>query len=84
MATRESEKQLMKELEQAVKDLDAAQQEADIAKGIYDVQAAKYRKATEEANKVAKAITALRGVDRSAADIFIEARNNAKKEKPVA
>jgi hypothetical protein len=81
MATRESEKQLMKELEQAVKDLDAAQQEADIAKGIYDVQQAKLTKAKEQAEALAGAIALVRGQPSARGTIINDAR---KKGAPVA
>jgi hypothetical protein len=83
MATRESEKQLMKELEQAALDLDKAKQNAVEAKAIYDVEVAKLTKAQRVADSLADAIAAVRmsGDRRSITD---EARNNAKKEKPVA
>jgi hypothetical protein len=77
MATRESEKQLMKELEQAVKDMDRAREETTIAKGIYDVQQAKLSRANEEVDAVAS----LRGGEVDWKAIIDEAR---KKGAPVA
>lgn len=86
---RESEKHLMKELEQAVVDLDKAAANAAQAKAILDVEAAKLRKAQETVDAYAGAIIALRGqrsvvtiTDRE--NIAREARENARKEKPVA
>jgi len=76
---RESEKQLLKELDQAIVDLDKAKVNADVAKAIYDVELAKLAKATKEANTVAGAIAFLRGS--SMAQVMEEHRT---KEKPVA
>jgi predicted nucleic acid-binding Zn-ribbon protein len=81
MATRESEKQLMKELEQAVKDMDRAREETTIAKGIYDVQQAKLSRANEEVDALAGAVASLRGGEVDWKAIIDEAR---KKGAPVA
>jgi hypothetical protein len=84
---REIEKQLMRELERALKEQDKAQEEAATAKTAYDVAAGKVTRMNDAVKALSSAITALRENPIATAwleNVIKEARENMKKENPVA